>query len=410
VTTQLNQDAVKPATEPLKLLMVSESYWPNLDGGATFQHRLALGLAGRGHHVVVWAPSRPTLRSYIEHDGATTVYRERAVPLIMNTRYWVSLWPFWHAFRIMRRERPDVVHLQTPTQIGVAALIAARWYRVPVVATSHVMPENLLGLKLPRWLFRGLAAVIWRYIIWFHNRADAVTAPSPTALSYLQQHRLKPPAQAVSNGLDLATFRPATKPPVNRPPVLLYLGRLDAEKNVRTLVDAANILHQTDTDFQLEVVGTGTQLEALRAYASELGLGQQVHFRGRVSEAAKLRAYQSADIFVIASPAELQSIVTLEAMATGKPVVAAKAGALPDLVHDGVDGYLVPTTDAAAFANACRRLLTDTKLRQRLGQASLEMVRAHHSTTVTFATYEQLYLQVLAKKGGRPAVLPESAA
>ncbi len=380
----------------MKLLLVSESYWPNVDGGAAFQRRLVHGLIDRGHTVAVWAPSR-SFRSHVQQDGKSTIYRERSFPLPYNKPYRASLWPFWHAFSVIRRERPNVIHIHAPTQIGLAALIAARIHHIPVVATNHVMPENLLTPALPGWLFKFTATMIWRYIIFFHNRVAAVTAPSPTALSYLQQHHLKPPAKAISNGLNLSFFYPPAIPPRNNPPVLLYLGRLDGEKNVKAIISAAGML-ASQVDFKLVLVGRGNQTLGLKHFAIKLGLADRVEFRGWVSEAEKRNILQNADIFVIMSSAELQSIVTLEAMACAKPVIAANAGALPDLVKDRVNGYLVPHDDAAKLAKRCLTLINSAELRRTFGQASLKLIQSRHSTEATFTEYEKIYRYVLRAK------------
>lgn len=376
----------------MKILFVSESYWPNLDGGALFERRLVHGLIQRGHHVAVWAPSK-NLHAHQEQDGDSLIYREPAVPLPDRPYYKVSLWPFGHAFRIIRRERPDLIHIHNPTQIGLAALIAARYYHIPVMATNHAMPHNFLSPQLPRWLYNALVNLFWRYIVWFHNRMDFVATPTPIALSYLKKYGLKRPSAAITNGLDLDAFYPGSAPR-NHPPVLLYVGRLDTEKNLQLLIQAVALLQPT-TQLRLELVGGGNQLAALKRSVREQGLESLVSFRGRVSEADKLAAYQQADIFVITSPAELQSIVTMEAMACAKPIVAVAAGALPNLVQDGVNGYLVPPDDAKLLAQRCRELLSAPALRRRFGKASRETIRTHHATSVTFDAYEQTYRQVL---------------
>ncbi|HUC86874.1 MAG TPA: glycosyltransferase [Candidatus Saccharimonadales bacterium] len=382
----------------MKILFVSESYWPNLDGGALFERRLAQGLIKRGHHVAVWAPAK-NLRGHQEQDGDSLIYREPAVPLLDRPYYKVSLWPFGHAFRIIRRERPDLIHIHNPTQIGLAALIAARYYHVPVMATNHAMPQNFLSPSLPSWLYNALVGLFWRYIAWFHNRMDFVATPTPIALSYLKKYGLRRPSAAITNGLDLDHYNPGPAPH-NHPPFLLYVGRLDSEKNLQLLIQAVALLKPT-TSLRLELIGGGNQQNTLIQATNELGLTDIITFRGRVSEEDKLAAYRQADVFVITSPAELQSIVTMEAMACAKPVVAVDAGALPNLVRDGVNGYLVPPNDAELLAQRCRQLLNSASLRQRFGKASLETIRTHHATDVTFDAYERTYRQVLKENRAR---------
>src|SRR6266567_1001123 len=113
----------------MRLLLVSESYWPNADGGALFERRLILGMAARGRHVAVWAPGN-TFKSYDEIDGPYTIHRERAVTFWANRKYKVSFMPFWHARRIIRSEQPDVIHIHNCYWMGLSAMFWAKRYGV----------------------------------------------------------------------------------------------------------------------------------------------------------------------------------------------------------------------------------------------------------------------------------------
>jgi phosphatidylinositol alpha 1,6-mannosyltransferase len=147
-----------------------------------------------------------------------------------------------------------------------------------------------------------------------------------------------------------------------------------------------------------EIVGDGSCRRALEALARDLGIQDRVTFHGLAGDQEVLDAYARCDVFCMPGTAELQSLATMEAMAAGKPVVAADAMALPHLVHPGRNGYLFPPGDVRALASFLTTLLDDPAARRRMGQASRQIV-AEHDIRRTLATFEDLYLQA----AGRPA-------
>lgn len=384
----------------MKILFVTESYWPNADGGALFERRLVQGMIERGHEVRVWAPAKG-FHSYQEHDGKSLVYRERAYTLPFNKKYKVSFWPKPHRARIFRQFQPDVVHIHNPFMLGRAAMSYANRHNIPVVATNHLMPENfLLNLKGSSWYYGWFYKRFWNYLVKFHNRAQFVTTPTPTALDFLLKYGLKSPSKAVTNGIDMAVFHPGisttklkTKLKLADKPTLLYLGRVDGEKRIDIIIKALPKL-RTKVDCQLVIAGFGVALDELKKLAQSLRVDDVVIFTGYLDEADKPVIYNAADVFVISSPAELQSIVTLEAMASAKPVVSVDVAALHELVHDGKNGYLFAENNSTELADKLARLLTDPKKLQAFGEASLQIVAKHHSTQITFDEYEAIYNKI----------------
>jgi glycosyltransferase involved in cell wall biosynthesis len=170
------------------------------------------------------------------------------------------------------------------------------------------------------------------------------------------------------------------------------VGRLDPEKRVDELIRAVAALPST-LPARLEVVGQGRERDELARLAAELGIMHRVTFRGLVSDEELLQAYGSSDVFCMPGIAELQSIVTLEAMSAGKPVVAADAMALPHLVHPGRNGWLFRPGDVGQLSVQLARLLTDAGLRERMGAASQQIVSAHGQEATT-AQYLDVYRRV----------------
>ena len=172
-------------------------------------------------------------------------------------------------------------------------------------------------------------------------------------------------------------------------PVLLYIGRLDADKNIETILQALAI---TTISVRMMIAGVGKQKERLQSLAQSLKL-TNVTWVGEVQKQVIIELYQLADAFVIMSPVETQSIETLQAKACGLPVIAADAGALPELV-DGKNGVLVDAYDVNTLASTIDRLASDSALRKSMGAQSRKISLRHHKPTV-LKRLEVLYKQTM---------------
>jgi glycosyltransferase involved in cell wall biosynthesis len=254
------------------------------------------------------------------------------------------------------------------------------------------MPENLHGyLHLPKAVQPLVSALGWWDLRRVLRHAKAVTAPTPRAVQLLAAKGV-PLATAVSCGIDLTRFPAATPAPDPHIPHVLFVGRLDAEKRVGDLLLAVHRLRH-DVPVRVEIVGDGQCRRAWQELAGRLGIAGAVTFHGYVAEDALIAAYQRADVFCMPGVAELQSLATMDALAAGKPVVAADAMALPHLVRPGQTGWLYPPGDVAALADRLRRLLEDAPARLSMGTAGRALI-AEHSIEKTLDRFESLYHSV----------------
>lgn len=318
--------------------------------------------------------------------------------------------------------QPDVVHTQAHFVIGRYAFSEAHKRGIPVVATNHFMPDNVRPyVRAPKPLLDGGTAVAWWDLRRKFQSADFITVPTQLAADLLTQNGFTSPIRAVSCGIDLKRFAhlrddqaapsepappglPAASAPrtaaseaeVPAPPRVLFVGRLSFEKHAVDIVEA---VAKTDPALGLcaDIVGGGDQEEPLKELAAQLGIGDRVHVLGKISDRELLDAYQRCTFFCMPSTAELQSIATLEALASRKPVVLADAVALPHLVRDGVNGFLFPPRDieelASRFTQLCE--LPDTEL-DTMARASLDVV-AKHDIEHTLDTFESIYAMVIAE-------------
>ncbi|TWF82484.1 glycosyltransferase involved in cell wall biosynthesis [Pseudonocardia hierapolitana] len=391
--------------KPLRIMIGAETYPPDVNGAARFAERLATGLAGRGHEIHVVAPSPTGPPSREVRDGVT-VHGVRSHRYYQHDGFQVCM-P-WEAFpatsALMDELDPDVVHTNAHMVVGRGIVRAAHRTGRPLVATNHLMPENLIGYSpIPRPLRRAFHAWAWRDLGRVFGKAQVVTAPTPRAVELLVRHAGLVDAMPVSCGIDADRYRaiPHNPGPV---PTVLFVGRLDQEKRVDELIRAFAAL-PAGIAGRLEIVGDGARREEWTALAAGLGVGERVRFRGFVSEQELLEAYAGADVFCMPGVAELQSLVTLEAMAAGLPVVAANAMALPHLVRPGRNGWLYTPGDVQELTTRLAALLGDAATRRRMGTASREIVAAHGSEA-TLDRFEGIYAQVL----GREAVAARRAA
>lgn len=387
----------------LRIVIGADTYPPDVNGAANFASRLATGLAGRGHDVHVLCPST-NARSTTESRGAVTVHRVASVgtpahPTFRICRPWRA---HQAADALLSELAPDVVHLQAHFIVGRALAAAARRHDIPVVATNHFMPENLHGyLPLPTSLRTAVSQLGWWDLRRVLRNADVVTAPTPRGVQLLAEHGISA-AVAVSCGIDLTRFPPSPPESDHLVPHVLFVGRLDEEKHVDELLHAVHRLRR-DVHLRLEIVGDGKCRRAWQELAGRLGIAADVTFHGHVDDDAVIAAYLRADVFCMPGVAELQSLATMDALAAGKPVVAADAMALPHLVRPGETGWLYPPGDVAALADRLRHLIDDTGARARMGAAGRELI-AHHALGGTLDRFETLY-RTAANAGARRAAV-----
>jgi glycosyltransferase involved in cell wall biosynthesis len=289
--------------------------------------------------------------------------------------------------------RPDVIHVHHPFPISLAALTAGRVHRVPVVATNHTIPEcTLFGLR-GSLTYRPAMIALGLHIRMALTIAQAVTTPTETAARLLRDLGFRKPILAISNGVDTTRFRPdPLRVTAESVPIVLYTGRLDDDKDMDTFIRAIPyVLKRVQARFRIG--GEGTDRARLERLVASMGLSEHVQFTGYVKDDDLPAVYDSAAVYAISSRVELQSISTLEAMASGLPIVAVNAGALPEIVRSGVNGFLVPPGDSEAFGNAIASFLTDEAERVKKGAAS-RRIAEQHSHIEMVSQYERLFQSV----------------
>ncbi|MGA5841838.1 glycosyltransferase family 4 protein [Streptomyces pseudogriseolus] len=372
----------------MRVVIVTESFPPDVNGVAHCALQTARHLAERGHTPVVIAPA--TADDAPDDQAPCPVVRVPSLPLPGYPQVRVAL-PGRRLAATLAEHRADVVHLAGPFVLGVRGMAAAARLGLPAVA---VYQTDLAGYA--RTYLGAGEATAWRRLRSVHTAADLTLAPSSAALRDLEAHGV-PRVKLWPRGVDTARFRPGLRDEAlrralapNGELLVGYVGRLAPEKQVELLAGACAL-----PGVRVVVVGDGPSRPGL-----EQALPGAV-FPGRRTGDDLARLFASLDVFAHTGPFETFCQTVQEAMASGVPVVAPAAGGPLDLVAHGRTGLLVPPGDADAVRDAVRTLAAEPALRAAYGAAG----RATVEGRTWAAVGDQLighYADVLA--GRRTAV------
>lgn len=387
----------------MKILFATQTYGSQTNGQSVFVTHLAEGLAKNGHKVMVLMPS-DRITSYQEIIKNVSIQLIHAVPLApYYPDVHIAFLPNPVSEHRIDEFQPDLVHIQDHYPLCRGVLDAALERDIPVVATNHFLPDNIIqNVPLFRLYHNLFNDVLWRMLLQTYNQVEVVTAPTETAADILRRQNIQVPVKAITCGVNLHFFKP--DPDVDKTQmrqkygldpkatIFMYVGRLDQEKRIDSLVKA---FHQLDQeDIQLAITGKGNFSNDLQQMVKKLDLENKVIFTGFVPEDDLPGLLNSVNVFAMPSDAELQSIATLEAMGTGLPVLAADAQALPELVKHGVNGYLFEPGNVADAAKYIQKFIENRDQWKSMSNASLEIVQPHHLPNMV-KKYTQLYQSIL---------------
>jgi glycosyltransferase involved in cell wall biosynthesis len=355
----------------MRVAIVTPRFPPDLGGLESYVGWVAATLVEHGCHVTVIAASSSRRRTQHTWRGVR-VLRLASWGTVSNTPV-NALW--WRQVpRLLRELDVDVVNAHAPVP-GMAD-IAAFTSPAPVVVTYHsgslVKGNHPVDPVLRAYERHVLPRV-------FANAA-ALVAVSPVSMAYSTDR-----SHVIPPGVDTQLFTPGedAEPPTKR---ILYVGRIERTsrwKGLHVLVEAMARLKQMEPGVVLDMVGDGDDVATLQAQATTLGVADNIVWHGAVAHADLPPFYRRAAVAVLPSLTESESfgMTLIEAMASGRPVVGSRAGGIPFVIRDGVDGVLVPPGDPVALAEALSTVLTDPALAARLGRAGREAAESRWDWT-----------------------------
>jgi glycosyltransferase involved in cell wall biosynthesis len=387
----------------MRILIATTPQYIAFHGQAIFTLNLAEGLARRGHEVLALVASE-TGQAYRSERNGVKIVAIRALNL--NAFHPDAFLPVFSARAVhqaIEAFQPEIVHIQDHYALCRNATLTARRLGIRIIGTNHFMPDNLAPyVPVLSKIKPAFEWVLWTWMKETYNRADAVAGPSRIAGRILRSVGLRPPVVPISCGINTGLFSP--NPEVDRVAwrrrygidpekiVFFFVGRVDKEKHLDVLLRALQRLQRDD--IQVVIAGKGARVRQLQSLAAKLDLAGKVVFTGFLPNEDLPSVLNSIDVFAMPSEAELLSIATLQAMACARPILAADAVALPELVDPDVNGRLFPAGNVAAMADAMEWFAGHPERWEAMGQASLDKVQPH-SLEAILARYETLYRQLL---------------
>jgi glycosyltransferase involved in cell wall biosynthesis len=382
----------------MNVAIFASAFYPHVGGVEELCRQLAHAYRGAGHECIVLTNRWPRTLPRLEEYEGIPVYRPafRVPESGLKARCSFAL---THRLirrevaRILRRHRTDVLHVQCVSSNGYYALLAKRELKLPLVVTAQGELTMDAGRLYERSPFANRAL---RQLL---DEADYVTACSKYTLDELERWYGRPlegRAQVIYNGIRPADFEGIQPYPHPRP-YLLGIGRLVPQKGFDVLIEAyakAN-LHSHD----LLIAGEGPEAVALQRRAQGLGLNGRVRFLGRADRATAVSLFKGCAFFVLPSRIEPMGIVNLEAMASGKAVIASDVGGVPELVGRDEAGLLVPPGDAECLASTIKSIAADERLCLRLAGAGRERAAAF-SWPVIAQQYLEIYSNCVEAHAG----------
>jgi 1,2-diacylglycerol 3-alpha-glucosyltransferase len=362
----------------LRILMISDVYFPRVNGVSTSIRSFRRELQSLGHEVTLIAPAYP---GHEQQEPGIIRIASRGVLMdpedrMMRRHLIDRLWP------ALKDQRFDVLHIHTPFIAHFAGLFLAAQLGIPVVESYHTFFEEYLYHYVPlvpRPLMRFLAR---RVTVSQCNAVQHIISPSRAMQDALLNYGVRTPIEVLPTGLEASQYRlgdgvrfRAEHGIAADRPTLLYVGRVAHEKNIDFLVWCFQQIHAALPEALLLIVGEGPARSHLRELVRKLRLDSAVKFIGYLDrDSTLLDCYRAGDLFVFASRTETQGLVLLEALAQGTPVVSTMHMGTRDVL-EGTQGTRVVTEDRDIFSAACLDLLRDDGARQQLA------ARATHDAT-----------------------------
>jgi 1,2-diacylglycerol 3-alpha-glucosyltransferase len=362
----------------MRILMISDVYFPRVNGVSTSIQTFRRELAALGHESTLIAPAYPAA-----HDDDTGIVRigSRRVPFDPEDRM-MKAGEIRRLAARLDAEAYDIVHIQTPFVAHYLGVHLADRLGLPRVETYHTFFEEYLFHYIPFLPLTWLQGLARRYSRAQSRDVDALIVPSSAMRDRLGEYGVETPMHVLPTGIPLAefsggdgaAFRRAHRIPAGRP-MLLFVGRVAFEKNIEFLIGALELALRAVPDLLLVIAGEGPASGDLKKLVARRHLQEHVLFVGYLERnRSLLDCYRAADAFVFASRTETQGLVLLEAMALGVPVISTAVMGTRDIVGPG-RGALVPEDNEAAFAAAIVRYARDPRLRPRLSQEAIGFAR-----------------------------------
>ncbi len=380
----------------LRIGLFTDTYAPQVNGVSISLQLISEGLKNRGHQVTIFAPRFPGYK-----DDQPNVMRLPSLKYLNNPPIYVAVLGTPRSTWSLTRRHFDVLHAHSPASVGLLAYLTASTKRLPLIYTYHTsITDYTHYIK-----FIGGTRVIKYAAGWFSsattNLGDQIVVPSPKFQRLLLAQDVRRPINVIPNGIDLTSFKAAKNAGSLRnklgiksdAPILLTVGRMDPEKRLDFIVDAFEIMSKRVPNVHLVFAGDGGSRKGLEEKVNSTNVKDRIHFLGMVNRAELPDILHDATVFLSASTTEVHPISVIEAIASGKPLVAVKDEAFEGMIDNDQNGYLTPL-DLQVYADTIADLLADREKLERFGKHSM-LLSEKYSIEGQVKALEKLYLEAI---------------
>ena len=398
----------------VRIALVSDCYWPRVNGVTVSVQTYRDELERLGHQVIILCPEYPASRGVVTQESSVRRFPSMTNVVSKEDRL-IRPSAFPRFIRTLERFNPDVIHINTEFTGYLAARSYAKLRGYPLLITSHTDYEDYVSnyiTYVPVPLLKATVRFLMRAIF---RTSDVIITPSRTQEQKLKAYHIRKRFIVIPTGIS-GLFAPQPKegvaayrasldsrfPTLAGKRILLFAGRITVEKDVKFLVPVLKRLLGCRDDLVLLLAGDGPGRAQVEAAAKRAGIADSVLFMGYVDRAELPLVYAVATVFVFPSKTETQGLCTIEAMGTGLPVVAIGEMGTLDVMRGDHGGFMV-RDDKKEFAAAVSRLLDDEKLRQSKSAEAVAWARQYRVETTT-VRLARLY-KVLAARHSRLLVL-----
>lgn len=383
----------------MKILVTSDQYAFTVGGVATSALALCTGLREMGHEVKTLSPSNTTTSSREGDD-----YFIKSIPAVFYPGVRLAFSFTDPLLKELWEWNPDIIHVQSegPTYIMARRILKRSHARLIMTCHTdyaHFAFGRLKSTKPVKVFMRTLGKI-------FYGKATALVAPSKKAAGFACLSPMKERITVIPNGIDLDKYCKVLSPEERESileshgierddKVLVCVSRISKEKNVAEIVKAFPALLRRLPEAKLLIVGDGPDVGHIESLIQKLGLGDSVIMAGRIPHEDVWKYYASGDVFVSASTFEVHSMCYLEALAQGRPLLCRRDDSLDGVLKHGWNGLIY--NSRKAFVKYAYRLLTDDRLRLKMGENSAQAIKGFSNEEFARST-EALYRRILSKK------------
>jgi 1,2-diacylglycerol 3-alpha-glucosyltransferase len=389
----------------MRIAIFSDNFYPELSGISDSIISLSKEMVKRGHEIHFFAPR------YSKKDYGKSKFAHGEIdlgPHVGVTRF-ASLFfgagsgqgrlviPTGLRYRSVAAFNPDIIHTQTFFGVGIEGLLASRFLKKPLVGTNHTAIKSFLIYNPVKsdWTDN----LIVRYVNWYYEQCMTVTAPSRSVFHEMEESGFHKKGIPLSNPIETTIFKPLANREAARKKLgignaaIIHAGRLAKERSIDVMIRALPFVKKSIPNAELVFSGRGADEKEFRKLAADLGVADSVKFLGFVDQKELVNVMNAGSVFAITSTSDTQSLVTMQAMACGIPVVGVNARALPEYITKAT-GFIVEPGDHVSLANRLIMILNDKELQKNLGAGGRKEALLYSPAKIA-ARWEGIYQEAI---------------